>query len=496
MNDIIIDVGVNQDRVAILENKDLVEFYIERGDNKRVLGNIYKGRVVNVLPGMQAAFVDIGLEKNAFLYVKDAIPKDIMDNKDINLKDISIKDVVKQGQDIIVQVVKEPFGTKGARITTHITLPGRYLVLMPFTDYVGISRRITEDEERERLKGLAEEIKVNNMGIILRTAAEEKSKKDLRDDLNFLLKVYYKIENERNLGFAPRIIYKDLDLVQRTVRDLFTKDTNKLIINDKEKYNSLIDLVDLISPHLKSRVELYENSHNVLVEYGIERKINEALERKVWLKSGGYIIIDETEALTSIDINTGKFVGSVDLEHTVVRTNLEAAKEIAKQLRLRNIGGIIIIDFIDMNNQADDKLVLKTLEKELKKDRTRSTILGMTQLGLVEMTRKKNRKRLSSKMLRDCPCCSGTGKVYSEHTLIKKIENEIKRINIHTNIETVEFLLNPFNCDILEDKYSDYLISLKEKYSIELYIKGDSSINLNDMKVKKMGKIKDKKNNI
>ncbi|EOC99815.1 Rne/Rng family ribonuclease [Caldisalinibacter kiritimatiensis] len=494
MNQIIIDCGLNQDRAAILENNDLVELYIEEDKNKRILGNIYKGRVVNVLQGMQAAFVDIGLEKNAFLYVKDAIPKDMLLNKDVDLKDISIRDVVKSGQELVVQVIKEPIGTKGARITTHITLPGRYLVLMPYTDYIGISRRIEDKEERDRLKKLADEIKPDDMGIILRTAANGVELNDLKEDLKFLVKIFTKIDRDKNLGFAPRVIYKDMDLVHRTVRDLFTDGIHKLIINDKEKYDSIVDLVELISPHLKSRVEYFDSSYDVFSYFGIDSMIKKALERKVWLKSGGYIVIDNTEALTSIDVNTGKYVGSIDLEDTVFKTNIEAAKEIAKQLRLRNIGGIIIIDFIDMNEEEDVKAVLECLEKELKKDRTKTTVLGITKLGLVEMTRKKARSRLSSKIQAKCPHCDGTGKVYSEHYIIKSIEKEVKRIKVHTNAEAVIFEINKFHYDKIVNNNKSYIDQLEEKYGIKVFLTSSIDIDINDLKVKSMGKLEYIKN--
>lgn len=493
MNEIIIDVGFRQNRVALIENNELVEVYIEREDGKKILGNVYKGRVVNVLPGMEAAFVDIGLEKNAFLYVKDAIPKSMLFDKERDLKNISIKDVVKSGQEIIVQVVKEPFGTKGARITTHITLPGRNLVLMPFTNYIGVSRRITDEEERKRLKNLAEEKKPENMGVILRTAAEGKNAEDLKDDIKFLIKLFNKIDRERNLGFAPRNIYRDLDLVHRVVRDMFTINTNKLLINDREKYKSILELVELISPHLKSKVEYFDCSHDIFGYLGIEKQIRNALDRKVWLKSGGYIVIDETEALTSIDVNTGKYVGKTNLEDTVVKTNIEAAKEIAKQLRLRNIGGIIIIDFIDMQNQKDIQLVLNTLEDSLKKDRTKAAILGMTQLGLVEMTRKKASKRLTTKLMTKCPYCQGRGKIYSEHVVIDELRKELKRIKIHTNSEAVIVEVNTEIAKILNKDNKEILNELKNKFQIEILVNSCEDVHFNDVKIKSMGKIENMK---
>lgn len=488
MNEIIMDIGFRQDRVAILEDGELVEVYIEREDGRKILGNVYKGRVINVLPGMEAAFIDIGLEKNAFLYVKDAIPKDMLLDKDIDLKSISIKNVVKPGQDLIVQVIKEPLGTKGARITTHITLPGRHLVLMPYTNYVGVSRRITDEGERERLKSIVEEIKPNNMGLILRTAAEGKGIDELKDDIKYLQKLFSKIDRERNLGFAPRTIYQDLDLVHRVVRDMFTSETRKLIVNDRQKYKSIVELVELISPHLKSRVEYFDNSHDIFSDYQIEAQVKNALERKVWLKSGGYIVIDETEALTSIDVNTGKYVGKINLEDTVVKTNIEAAKEIAKQLRLRNIGGIIIIDFIDMNSKDDEKLVLNALEDSLKKDRTKAAVLGMTQLGLVEMTRKKARKRLTTKLLKECPYCGGKGKIYSEHVVMNNLKKELKRIKLHTNAEAVIVELNDSIGELLNKNNKEILSELEDRYQLKVFVNSIEDLHFNEINIKSMGK--------
>ena len=493
MNQIVIDCGFNQDRVALLENDELVELYIEEDKNKRILGNVYKARVVNVLPGMQAAFVDIGLKKNAFLYVKDAIPKEMLLNKDIDLKDISIRDVVKTGQEIIVQIMKEAIGTKGPRVTTHISLPGRYLVLMPYTDYIGISRRINDREEKNRLKEIAKSIKPKGKGVILRTAAKGKSEEELKDDIKFLLKLHQKIEKEKDIGYAPRIVFKDMDLIHRTVRDLFAKNIDKIIINDKEKYESIIELADILTPYFKNKIEYFDDGFDVFSHFNIDSMIEKALDKKIWLKNGSYLIIDKTEALTSIDVNTGKYVGNINLEDTVYKTNIESAKEIAKQLRLRNIGGIIIIDFIDMTNEEDIKSVIHCLENEMKKDRTKSTVLGITRLGLVEMTRKKSRKRIASKILTTCPYCEGTGKIYSEDYIINKIEKEMKRIKTHTNSEAVLFNINSYIFNILEEKKEEYIKYAEKRYDIKIFIEACNGVELNDIKVKKMGKIGDVK---
>ncbi|WP_026475954.1 Rne/Rng family ribonuclease [Alkaliphilus transvaalensis] len=486
MNQIVVDVGIVETRLALLEDHELVELYIERKNQKRIVGNIYKGRVTNVLPGMQAAFVDIGLEKNSFLYVKDAIPEDLLNNEE-SCKDISIKELLKPGQEIIVQVIKEPIGSKGARVTTHITLPGRYLVLMPNTDYVGISRRIGSEEERERLKTEIEELKPGKMGVIVRTVASGKTKEDFRDDIKFLLKLWQKIEKDKKLGFAPRLIYKDFDLINRTIRDVFNKEIDQFIINDREEYQSARDLVELISPLLKDKLRL-EEDEDIFQTYKIDGQINKAISRKIWLKSGGYIVIDTTEALTVVDVNTGKYVGSIDLDDTVFKTNLEAATEIAKQLRLRDIGGIIIVDFIDMINEKYDEEVLMVLEKALGKDRTKTKILGMTQLGLVEITRKKVRQRLDFLLQRRCDCCEGTGKVLSEYTLLHKLEIHLKRMREHTTCQAVLFEVNPVALEVIKGE-QELLEEMERVTQIKVFFQIDEKLAYHEINRKVMGNI-------
>lgn len=488
MNQIIVDVGISENRLAIVENEELVELYVERRNNKRIVGNIYKGRVVNVLPGMQAAFVDIGLDKNCFLYVKDALGQEFFNKDKAEYSHVSIKDVVKQGQEIIVQVIKEPIASKGARVTTNITLPGRYLVLMPNTTYIGISRKINCPEERDRLKREIEEIIPANMGVIVRTVAEGKSKDDFKEDIKFLLKLWQKVEKEKKLGFAPRVIYKDFDLINKTIRDTFTKNIDQFIINDHHEYKSALELVELTSPSLKDRVLYFDETSNISEHYKIGSQIKKSLDRKIWLKSGGYIVIDNTEALTVIDVNTGKYVGSIDLEDTVLNTNIEAAKEIAKQLRLRDIGGIIIIDFIDMINEEDDKKVLDVLEEALTKDRTKSRVLGMTELGLVEMTRKKVRQRLESLLQKKCDCCEGSGRLLSEYTLLHKFEKEMFRIAEHTNSSAVIFEIHPAVFKVFQQEGS-IIKEIEEKTSLKSFLLSNEALHQNDIIVKAMGSI-------
>lgn len=416
MKEIIIDVGSTQTTVALLEDKELAELYVEKHEHQSTVGNIYKGRVENVLPGMQAAFVNIGIDKNVFLYVKDAIPNTYFGEEEEGeyadkYRHVNINDLLKVGQEIVVQVVKEPISTKGARVTTHITLPGRFVVLMPTVEYTGISRRIEDEQERERLKELAAKFKPEDMGIIIRTAAEGCGDEEIKEDISFLTKLWADIKEQQVSGPVPRLIHKDINIVYRTVRDMFTNDIDSFVINNEEEYKKVIQVTEIISKDLVKRVEYFDKPYDIFEYYDIKSKIGKALSKKVWLKSGGYIVIDQTEALTVIDVNTGKFVGSIDLKDTVLKTNVEAAREIAKQLRLRDIGGIIIIDFIDMHEKQHEEVVLESLKNSLKKDRTKSNVLGITHLGLVEMTRKKVRQRVENVFMTDCPCCNGEGKV-------------------------------------------------------------------------------------
>ncbi|HYE81254.1 MAG TPA: Rne/Rng family ribonuclease [Clostridia bacterium] len=492
MKEIIIDVGSRQTRVALLENKELTEIYIERQSNERITGNIYKGRVENVLPGMQAAFVDIGLDKNAFLYVKDALPNTYFDEDNeyvdpAQYKDYQIDELLKAGQEIMVQIMKEPIDTKGARVTTHITLPGRFVVLMPTVEYIGISRRIENDTLRDKLKKMAEELKPKGMGLIVRTVAEDCTAEDISNDINFLLKLWDNIKQKQKTGVTPRIVHKDISIIYRTVRDMFTKDIDRLVINNKEHYEKVRELIAIISPHLKSKVEYYNKGYDIFEYYQVEPQVSKIINRKVWLKCGGYIVIDQTEALTSIDVNTGKFVGTVDLRDTVLKTNLEAAKEIAKQLRLRDIGGIIIVDFIDMPDAGHESAVLEALKNALKKDRTRTNVLGMTQLGLVEMTRKKVRQRIENILLAPCPYCKGEGKILSSETIVKKIEREVNGLFFNTGAMAAFLEIHPDVEELINYYLDEDIIELGNNYKKPVFIKTSTEIHREGYSVKGIG---------
>lgn len=434
--EIVIDEEKGLTRVAVLEQGELCEFYLEREGAEKQVGNIYKGRVQNVLQGMQAAFVDIGTDRNAFLYVGDVNidKRDFMFGKEGENTDAiaarfqSIKKVVKSGQEIMVQVIKESDGTKGARISTHITLPGRYIVLVPMVEYVGVSRRIADTDERQRLKNEAESVRPEGMGLIVRTAAQGMKSEDFLSDISYLCALWQEVQHRCAVRRAPTCIHQDAALLTRTVRDLFTDDVEKFVLADAKKVERVKETLALISPELRDRVEQYKGQSPIFDAYRVESKLDKALAHKVWLKNGGYLYVEQTEALTVIDVNTGKFVGSRDLQDTVFKLNCEAVSEIARQVRLRDLGGIIIIDFIDMESPEHQQGVVNALRQALKSDRNKTNVVGLTGLGLVEMTRKKMRKNLSAALQKTCPCCGGTGRVMQEEHTARRALRDVRRI--------------------------------------------------------------------
>ena len=490
--EIIVDINPYQTRVVLLEDGSPSEIYIERRGHERLVGNIYKGKVQNVLPGMQAAFVDIGLERNAFLYAGD-IQIDRSDftfhgeQNDIKPAALNIKDIVKPGQEVMVQIVKEPVGTKGARVTTNITLPGRTLVLMPSVNYVGVSRRIEDEEERTRLKNTLEDITEEyKMGVIVRTAAEGKGEAEFRADMHFLARLWERIQQKSKLVSAPHLIHAEEPLVFRTIRDLFTPDIKRLVINDREFYEKVQVVAGILSPALREKVELYEGVPDMFDLLGLETAIEKALSRKVWMKNGGYIIIDQTEALTTIDVNTGKYVGTDNLQETITVTNCEAAKEIARQLRLRDISGIIIVDFIDMDEIADKERVLATLRAELQKDRTKSNVLGITQLGLVEMTRKKTRQCISHTLQSPCPYCGGDGKVLSHETVVLKARKQLMRMMATESSCDYLLRVHPHIAEIIADHSLPQMPILPAMNGRTVYVQADHHMRIDEFEVQRL----------
>jgi ribonuclease G len=468
--ELIMNASLEETRVALIEGGTVVEVHIERNKDRSIVGNIHRGRTVKVLPGMQAAFVDIGLERAAFLYVSDAYSSIKEYSQMLNegfedqdalefqpphpsfIESVQIEDVVREGQELLVQVSREPLGTKGTRITSHISLPGRYLVFMPTVDHIGVSRRIRDESERHRLRDIVLAIRPPGAGFIVRTASEGAHEEELGNDMEILTKMWENVQRKNDGAPTPSLIHSDHDMVLRAIRDLITPDVKRVVIDSAEDYERIIHFVETYMPRIKCDIDLYTGRTPIFDAHGIETELDKALKRKVWLKSGGHILIEMTEALTAIDVNTGKFVGKRNLEETILKTNLEAAKEIAYQLRLRDIGGIIIIDFIDMEKDSNREMVHQALELALAKDRTKSNISKISELGLVEMTRKRTRENLSQLLGETCPHCEGLGYVKSKTTICYEIFREIERISSDLGGDTVMVDVNPEVAEMLCDE--------------------------------------------
>lgn len=483
-NELIINTTLGETRVARLENGSVAEFYAERVHEADIVGNIYKGRVVRVLPGMQAAFVDIGLSRTAFLHVSDySVSDEVADDLTEAEKDPKIQDMLKEGREILVQVAKEPIGTKGARITSFVSLPGRYLVYVPTFNRVGVSRRIEDPKERDRLKKLVMELKPKEGGFIIRTASEGISQKEIKSDIKYLTRLWEDVSEKAEKPKAPALVHADLDVVLRAVRDMFTTDIDKLVVDSKVEFDRIRKFVEKFMPGLKNRVEWYEGEEPIFDKYGIEVEITRALGQKVWLKSGGYIIIEQTEALTAIDVNTGKFVGKRDLEETILRTNLEAVREIVYQLKLRNIGGIIVIDFIDMNKHANRTKVFNSLKEALKADRMRTTITKISDLGLVEMTRKRTRDDLRNMLTDPCPYCDGKGYLKSPTTICYEIFREVLREAFRIKGKDINVYVNPSIAAVMYNEERKFVEELERSVKKTIVIKELSNYHLEQFEI-------------
>ena len=441
-NKMLVESDPHQTRIAVLEDDRLTEIFVERHRHRGLVGNVYKGRVTRVLPGMQAAFVDIGLERDAFLYVSDVV--DEVGPGELEIAEEgedgeeaegpagdgqpSIADLLRGGQEIIVQVVKDPLPNKGARITTHVTLPGRYLVLLPTVRHLGVSRRIDDEAERERLlgvlRGLAEERGLG-AGLIVRTVGEGREAAAFASDLAYLEALWERVTEVAAKVGAPTLLHRDLDLALRVVRDLLSVEFGVLLVDGEETYQRIVEFLDQVQPALVGRVKLYRQDANLFDQFGIEEQVEAALKSKVWLKSGGYIVINPTEALVAIDVNTGRFVGRTNLEDTVLRTNLEAVREIVRQIRLRDLGGILVIDLIDMVEQAHRDEVFSRLADELSRDRAKTKVLSISEFGLVEITRKRSRANLERLLTQPCPYCAGQGRIRAVATICLKLRREL-----------------------------------------------------------------------
>jgi len=495
-SELIINSRSYETRVALVENGVVVELHIERDSGRELVGNIYRGRVVRVLPGMQAAFVDVSLERTAFLYVSD-VYRDVsgfeqmmLDAGEVNetldtgeieaplkrqsgYSGFQIEDLLHEGQSIMVQVSKEPLGNKGARLTSHVSLPGRHLVLMPTVDHIGVSRKIEDREERERLKGIIRDINPGSFGFIVRTVAENTSKEKLAAEMDFLLKLWENVRGKMEKGNNPELLYKDLTIALRAVRDLFTREVDRLIVDSVDAYEKIMAFIETFAPRLKYSVELYEGAGPIFDAFGIEIEVSRALGNKIWLKSGGYIVIELTEALTSIDVNTGSYVGKRNLEETILKTNLEAVKEIAYQLRFRNIGGLIVIDFIDMEKISNRERVSMVLKEAFSKDKAKTNILPMSDLGLIEMTRKRTRANLNRLLSEPCAYCEGRGTLKSAKTICYEIFRDLERDCMHLDEGgNIHIRVNPEVDKMLREEEQGSVMDLEKRTGKRIIIIG------------------------
>jgi ribonuclease G len=495
MKEFVINVDSLETRIALLEDKRLSELSIERQENRSIVGNIYKGRVDSIVPGIQAAFIDIGFEKNGFLYVSDIAgiegtgdfeledgvvrPK----NRGRRAKQASIETLLKKNQHIMVQVSKDRLGTKGVRLTNFITLPGRYVVLMPTVNQLGVSRKIDSDEERDRLKHILQTVRPKGMGLITRTAGEGKKKADFANDVKYLSKVWDKVLDKMETAKGPTLLHEDLGPILRIVRDTFTNEIERLNIDSDAEHARIQSFLDTFAPNLKKRCKLYEGPEPIFEKFGLETEIEKTLRRKVHLKSGGYLCIDQTEALVAIDVNTGKFTGKTRLEETVFKTNLEAADEIAHQVRLRDMGGIIVIDFIDMEQEKNRRELMRRLREALRHDRAKTTISEVSELGMIEMTRKRVKHNLIKALSQPCPYCEGSGMVRSVTTMTFDILRRLQ--SLFCKSKEKEFILqaHPDVARRLRTENKDLLDAIAKRFNREITIESVSDFHIHDIKI-------------
>jgi ribonuclease G len=481
--DLIVSNTPQETRVALLEDGRVSELFIEREAQRGIVGNIYKGRVTRVLPGMQSAFVDLGLERDAFLHVADVLeelPENLLSVEEqaevrVSSEASRIEDRLRQGQELLVQAVKEPLGAKGARITSYVSLPGRYLVLMPTVEHVGVSRKIVDEEERKRLKGLAKALRaeLGGGGLIVRTAGQGRSHEDFERDARYLRRTWDEIRAVASRGRPPLLLHREPSLVQRLLRDLLSEETGRILLDSQEEHARTVDLVSQLQPALVPRVRLHARPNSILEEHGVAAEIERALRNKVWLDSGGYIVINQTEALVAIDVNTGRYVGKSTLEETVLSTNLEAVREVVRQIRLRDLGGIIVVDLIDMEERKSRQKVLAAFERELARDRSPSKVLSVNELGLVILTRKRVRQSLERTLCEPCAYCGGTGMVKRVSTVCSELFDEVRKLLPHVHGQPLLVRLNPEVARALQGTEADILRELRALVGSEIRVQGD-----------------------
>jgi len=488
-SELIINATFSETRIAFLENGILTEFFIERKNDRSIVGNIYKGRVVRILPGMDAAFVDIGLEKSAFLYVADIVVDAMMYEEFEEAGMVvepngRIEGVLEEGQEIIVQVSREPIGQKGTRATSRITLPGRLLVLMSATQHVGVSRRITDEEERKRLASILKKICPKGFGLIARTACEGKKEDELLADLDFLRRMWESIQGKAKKVRAPALLHQDLRLIFRVIRDLHAHGLRKIVVDDAALYKRVEEFLKEYLPEEQCEVEFFDENENIFESFRVEMEISKLTQKKIWLKSGGYIVFDYTEALSAIDVNTGKYLGKRGLEETILKTNLEAVKEIAYQIRLRNLGGIIIVDFIDMERKDSRETVFQAFLDALKRDRIKTFAYPISELGLVQLTRKRTRENMVSMLTESCPTCEGSSYIKSRYTICYEVlrllrvscaKGKAKQFDVHLAPEVARLLVE-------EEKAS--LEYLENTFAAKINIIAKSAFIIDNFEVK------------
>ena len=493
---LIISVDAYEVRTALLEENVLAEFAVERIGERRIAGNIYKGRVKAVLPGIQSAFVDIGLEKNGFLHVKDiatssAVPEDVEEyegNGEIisrrpHQKE-SITDILSNEQEILVQVIKEQLGTKGVKLSSFISIPGRFLVLMPTVDHVGVSRKIDNQNERYRLKEISKKIKPENMGLIIRTGGEGKTEKEFNDEINYLIRLWNRIQKRAKISDALTVVYQECNLIHRLVRDLLHPDIQMILIDSNEEYNKLRQFVGGVLPEMKSRIKLYNEKQKLFDKYNLEKEIDKVLQNRVRLKSGGWILIEQTEALVSIDVNTGKYIGKTSLDDTVLKTNLEAAVEIARHLRLKDMGGIIVIDFIDMKYEKHKNELLQIFKNVLKKDRAKTTVTRLSKFGLLEMTRQRVKQSISNYLFQVCPYCKGNGNIKSLATTCIELQRRVEQLCMTRAMKTIWVKIHPSISSYLVKHYKRTMIGLELTYNKKIVLESDVNMNIEASEIK------------
>ena len=493
---IIINADTYETRVAILEHDELAELFVERAEQRRNVGDVYKARVNAVLPGMQSAFVDMGLPKTGFLHASD-LAESLSALEDLSDADESngdqkrrrrapvpkIEDHLKKGQEILVQITKESIGTKGPRVTQQISLPGRFCVLMPGVDHIGVSRRIEDRAERQRIKAIISDLKPKNVGVIARTAGEGKGDAEYAADIKHLARLWQKIEKKEQGARAPALLHRELEMTAGLIRDLFTEDVEEVFIDDAESYGEIERYLKAVSPELADRVRLYKGKDPIFDAFGIESQIEKTFERKVWLKKGGYICIDHAEALVAVDVNTGRFTGKKNQEETIFRTNMEAAVEVPRQLRLRDIGGIIVVDFIDMESESNKRAVLDTLRTELRKDRARTKAFAVSDLGLIEMTRQRERSSLLHYYTEDCPTCGGLGKVPSNETMLVKLERAMRRVAALGGNKRITVKVAPDLALFFVETEARRFAELEKRFRLQVDLKDDPQLKRGEMKI-------------